>query len=95
MTNARWQSNSFIEFPNEQYSLKDLYSLKRQQISILKHSFKFPKVNIVMYMTRSVHPEENEQVVTEVLERYGIDWELSCVLPFICSDSPSSTEISK
>ncbi|KAI8927514.1 hypothetical protein BC831DRAFT_452189 [Entophlyctis helioformis] len=74
------------EFPSDQPSLKDLYALKRQQITILKHAFKFPNVKCIMYITRSTHPEENEQVVQETLDRYGVEWELSCVLPNIIVD---------
>ncbi|KAJ1342402.1 hypothetical protein BSLG_003027 [Batrachochytrium salamandrivorans] len=64
------------EFPNDEHSLTDLYSLKHQQVSLLKHAFKFPNVKTVMYMSRSVHPEENEQVIQETLDRYGVEWEL-------------------
>eukprot|EP00842_Homolaphlyctis_polyrhiza_P001041 jgi/Hompol1/1938/HPOL_001410-RA len=81
------------EFPNSQHSLKDLYSLKRQQVAILKHAFKFLNVRVVMYITRSIHPEENEQVVQETLDRYGVEWEMSCVLPSIVVDRLHDYEI--
>nr|KAJ3419985.1 hypothetical protein HK105_006256 [Polyrhizophydium stewartii] len=81
------------EFPNDQYSLKDIYSLKHQQIATLKHAFKFPSVKVVMYVTRSTHTEENEQVVQETLDRYGVEWELSCVLPSIVVDHLNSYEM--
>ncbi|KAJ3151516.1 putative 28S rRNA (cytosine-C(5))-methyltransferase [Geranomyces variabilis] len=69
------------EFPNEQYSQKDLWALKSQQLSALKHAFTFPKVQAVIYVTRSINAEENEHVVQEALEIVGDVWELACVLP--------------
>lgn len=55
------------EYPVDHVTQKDLYVLKRQQIAVLKHAFKFPSVKNIMYLTRSIHSEENEQVVTETL----------------------------
>jgi putative methyltransferase len=55
------------EFPADHLTLKDLYTLKRQQTAILKHAFKFPKVKNILYMTRSIHSEENEQVIQDTL----------------------------
>lgn len=69
------------EFPAQQYSKKDLLSLKRTQISYLKHAFSFPSVQHIVYVTRSTSDVENQQVVNEVLDRYGVDWELDCVMP--------------
>jgi hypothetical protein len=37
-------------------------------------------------MTRSSHEEENEQVVMEVMERYGVQWEFQRILPEMCTD---------
>jgi 16S rRNA C967 or C1407 C5-methylase (RsmB/RsmF family) len=56
-----------LEYPVDHLTLKDLYTLKRQQTACLKHAFKFPKVKNVVYLTRSTHSEENEQVVTDTL----------------------------
>ncbi|KAJ2994941.1 hypothetical protein HDV02_001170 [Globomyces sp. JEL0801] len=74
------------EYPVDSLSQKDLYSLKRRQVAMLKHAFKFPNVKNILYMTRSTHSEENEQVVQETLDRYGVEWKLECVLPDIPSD---------
>jgi hypothetical protein len=62
---------------------KDLYTLKRQQIQILKHAFKFKSAKNIMYIARSFHDEETNQVVEDVLERYGVEWKLTPVLPEI------------
>lgn len=40
-----------------------------------------------MYMTRSIHEEENEQVVNETIERYGVEWELQRVLPDVYTEA--------
>lgn len=55
------------EYPVDTLTLKDLYTLKRQQIACLKHAFKFPKVKNIVYSTRSLHSEENEQVIEDTL----------------------------
>jgi hypothetical protein len=44
-------------------------------------------------LTRSVHREENEQVVEEVRDYVGRDWQLSCVLPEVSSDRHYDYEI--
>ncbi|KAI9091293.1 S-adenosyl-L-methionine-dependent methyltransferase [Phlyctochytrium arcticum] len=69
------------EFPNDQYSQKDLWSLKTQQLGMLRHALSFPNVQMVLYITRSIHPEENEQVVMEALSSTPTPWELAYVLP--------------
>ncbi|KAJ3011716.1 putative 28S rRNA (cytosine-C(5))-methyltransferase [Thoreauomyces humboldtii] len=69
------------EFPNEQYTQKDLWALHKQQLATVKHAFSFPNVQHVIYVTRSVNAEENENVVQETLEAIGDAWELGCVLP--------------
>lgn len=80
------------EYPVDSYSLKDLYSLKRQQTALLKHAFKFEKVHDIIYTTRSLHSEENEQVVEETLDRHGVEWKLACVLPDIPSEKINDYE---
>ncbi|KAJ3083683.1 hypothetical protein HK102_000952, partial [Quaeritorhiza haematococci] len=60
------------EFPNDQYSHQDLLALKRRQLAYLSQAFSFPKVTSVVYMTRSIHPEENEQIVSHVMDRITV-----------------------
>uniref|UniRef100_A0A667WLV9 SAM-dependent MTase RsmB/NOP-type domain-containing protein n=1 Tax=Myripristis murdjan TaxID=586833 RepID=A0A667WLV9_9TELE len=49
-------------------SQSKLHSLATEQARLLVHALTFPKVQSVVYCTRSVHPEENEQLVKTVLE---------------------------
>jgi 16S rRNA C967 or C1407 C5-methylase (RsmB/RsmF family) len=79
------------EYPVDTVTLKDLLVLKRQQVAMLKHAFKFPKVKNILYQTRSVHSEENEKVVNETLERWGVEWKLNCVLPDVSQDEKEDT----
>lgn len=44
-----------------------LTQLSRFQIKILKHAAKFPKLSRLVYSTCSIHAQENEQVVQEIL----------------------------
>ena len=44
-------------------------------------------------MTRSIHKEENEQVVEEVKDFIGRDWNLQCVLPDFSSHRTYDYEI--
>ncbi|KAJ3322853.1 putative methyltransferase nsun7 [Boothiomyces sp. JEL0866] len=81
------------EYPVDHLTQKDLYTLKRQQITVLKHAFKLPKVKNILYVTRSTHSEENEQVVEETLDRYGVEWKLVYVLPDIPTEKEREDEI--
>ena len=45
-----------------------LQQLSRFQIKILKHAAKFPALRRLVYSTCSIHPEENELVVQEILK---------------------------
>ncbi|XP_061772327.1 putative methyltransferase NSUN7 [Nerophis ophidion] len=47
----------------------NLHKLMTQQARLLAHALSFPQAETVLYCTRSVHGEENEQLVNEVLER--------------------------
>uniref|UniRef100_UPI003AAD1DC0 putative methyltransferase NSUN7 n=1 Tax=Centroberyx gerrardi TaxID=166262 RepID=UPI003AAD1DC0 len=46
-----------------------IHTLAAQQARLLAHALTFPKVQTVVYCTRSVYPEENEQLVKRVLEK--------------------------
>ncbi|XP_071359781.1 putative methyltransferase NSUN7 [Trachinotus anak] len=46
-----------------------IHTMATQQARLLAHSLTFPKVQTVVYCTRSVYPEENEQLVKRVLEK--------------------------
>ncbi|KAJ3275849.1 putative 28S rRNA (cytosine-C(5))-methyltransferase [Terramyces sp. JEL0728] len=81
------------EYPVDHLTQKDLYTLKRQQIALLKHAFRLPKVKNILYVTRSTHSEENEQVVEETLDRYGVEWRLVYVLPDIPTEKEKDDEI--
>ncbi|KAM4595690.1 putative methyltransferase NSUN7 [Fundulus diaphanus] len=50
-------------------SKSKIFSLTTQQARLLAHALSFPKVQTVVYCTRSVCPEENEQLVGRVLEK--------------------------
>ncbi|KAM4583842.1 putative methyltransferase NSUN7 isoform 1-T1 [Odontesthes bonariensis] len=50
-------------------SKSKMLSLTTQQARLLAHALTFPKVQTVVYSTRSVYPEENEQLVGGVLEK--------------------------
>jgi len=58
-----------------------LQTLKRFQISILKHALRFPAVQRVVYSTCSVFCQENEEVVTEVMAHVSEYFEFDPVLP--------------
>ncbi|KAM9856992.1 putative methyltransferase NSUN7 [Aulostomus maculatus] len=50
-------------------SQSKLCELTTQQTRLLAHAVTFPKVQTVVYCTRSEYPEENEQLVKGVLEK--------------------------
>ncbi|CAK9799323.1 28S rRNA (cytosine-C(5))-methyltransferase [Anthophora quadrimaculata] len=64
--------------PNEKKCTQErLKKLQSFQVFLLRHALlNFPKVKRVVYSTCSIHPEENEQVVDEVLENVGNAYKL-------------------
>ncbi|KAM7394255.1 hypothetical protein PAMP_021068 [Pampus punctatissimus] len=50
-------------------SQNKMQTLTTQQGRLLAHALTFPKVQTVVYCTRSVYPQENEQLVRRVLEK--------------------------
>ncbi|XP_073321031.1 putative methyltransferase NSUN7 [Pagrus major] len=50
-------------------SKSKIHTMAAQQARLLSHALSFPKVQTVVYCTRSVYPEENEQLVKRVLEK--------------------------
>ncbi|XP_034401960.1 putative methyltransferase NSUN7 [Cyclopterus lumpus] len=50
-------------------SRNKIHKMASQQARLLAHALSFPKVQTVVYCTRSVYAEENEQLVKRVLEK--------------------------
>lgn len=66
---------------SESDSKERLQQLSRFQIKILKHAAKFPSLRRMVYSTCSIHEEENELVVKEILDSCS-NWKLvSGILP--------------
>nr|XP_040042321.1 putative methyltransferase NSUN7 isoform X1 [Gasterosteus aculeatus aculeatus] len=54
---------------HESVSRSKIHKMANEQARLLAHALCFPKVQTVVYCTRSVYPEENEQLVKRVLEK--------------------------
>ncbi|XP_029987848.1 LOW QUALITY PROTEIN: putative methyltransferase NSUN7 [Sphaeramia orbicularis] len=54
---------------HDSVSKSKMNTMTSQQARQLGHALSFPKVQTVVYCTRSVYPEENEQLVKRVLEK--------------------------
>lgn len=66
-----------------------LKSLASFQAMILKHALSFPKAKRVVYSTCSIHTEENEQVVLEILTKFKDSFALTNILPTLnCRGDP-------
>ncbi|XP_060940640.1 putative methyltransferase NSUN7 [Limanda limanda] len=48
---------------------RKIHMMAAQQARLLAHTLTFPKVQTVVYCSRSVYPEENEQLVKRVLDK--------------------------
>lgn len=70
----------YTEGEKEEMDADRLSNLAKFQQSVIEHAMKFPKAKRIVYSTCSVHEEENEQVVTKVLENNS-DFELVDILP--------------
>lgn len=55
------------ETPEESYSDERLQKLASFQFSIMRHALNFPNAKKVVYSTCSIHAEENERVVIDLL----------------------------
>uniref|UniRef100_A0A2C9JKG6 SAM-dependent MTase RsmB/NOP-type domain-containing protein n=1 Tax=Biomphalaria glabrata TaxID=6526 RepID=A0A2C9JKG6_BIOGL len=58
-----------------------LETLSRFQITILKHALKFPNAKRIVYSTCSIHKEENEQVVEQVMSHVSHHFKFKKVFP--------------
>ncbi|XP_067658638.1 28S rRNA (cytosine-C(5))-methyltransferase-like [Haliotis asinina] len=56
-----------------------LKSLSNFQATMLKHALSFPRVKRVVYSTCSIHAQENEEVVEEVIQKVGKDFKLKLI----------------
>lgn len=52
----------------ESYDSEKINNLVADQMDLLKHAMKFPKVQVIVYATLSILEEENESVVTKSVE---------------------------
>ncbi|RKP02043.1 hypothetical protein CXG81DRAFT_25274 [Caulochytrium protostelioides] len=64
------------EFASTSYTKSDLIRFQRQQLQWLQHAFQFPNVTHILYITRSMHREENEHVLQLMLDQLPADWGL-------------------
>ena len=60
---------------------KRIQSLSSLQLSLLLHAMSFPSAKHIVYSTCSLYEEENEQVVSKVLQQSGGLWELVKAYP--------------
>ncbi|XP_042333308.1 28S rRNA (cytosine-C(5))-methyltransferase [Sceloporus undulatus] len=67
-----------------------LRALSGFQRKMLLHALKFPALRRLVYSTCSIHQEENEEVVRDVLEQRGKDFQLVEALP---SWSPRGVDV--
>nr|XP_003226776.1 PREDICTED: probable 28S rRNA (cytosine-C(5))-methyltransferase [Anolis carolinensis] len=65
----------------ERMDAQRLQALAGFQRRMLGHALKFPALRRLVYSTCSLHQEENEEVVRDVLEQHGRDFRLVEALP--------------
>lgn len=58
---------------DEPHRLENLHAF---QVKVVLKAMSFPAANVVVYSTCSIHVEENESVVAEVLNTIGSDWDV-------------------
>jgi 25S rRNA (cytosine2278-C5)-methyltransferase len=69
-----FEEDSSQELSSQQQRLLNLQTF---QISIVQKAMTFPNAHTITYSTCSIHEEENEQVVSAVLNsEIGLDWEI-------------------
>uniref|UniRef100_A0A8C9YJF2 NOL1/NOP2/NSUN 5/7 ferredoxin-like domain-containing protein n=1 Tax=Sander lucioperca TaxID=283035 RepID=A0A8C9YJF2_SANLU len=73
-------------------SRSKIHTMATQQARLLAHALSFPKVQTLVYCTRSVYPEENEQLVKRVLEKTHTHPKLLVNGPIFPDDSQSGTD---
>ncbi|ELT99424.1 hypothetical protein CAPTEDRAFT_211590, partial [Capitella teleta] len=73
--------DDFIESEGGKQEKSRLEKLSNFQAQILKHALAFPNAERVVYSTCSIHEQENESVVRDVLSQVEEDFELEELLP--------------
>ncbi|ORX43429.1 hypothetical protein BCR36DRAFT_361155 [Piromyces finnis] len=85
------------EFPNEEYSKKDITLLRKNAENIINHSLKFPSTRSITFISRTVAKEDNEAIISHILEaENNIEkFELKCVLPNFYNETNYDYEFSE
>ncbi|KAG4083964.1 S-adenosyl-L-methionine-dependent methyltransferase [Neocallimastix lanati (nom. inval.)] len=85
------------EFPNEEYSKKDITLMRKNAENVLNHALKFPSTKSVTFISRTVKKEDNEAIISHLLEmENNIDkFELKCVLPRFFNETNYDYEFSE